>query len=241
VRLAIVSDVHGNLTALEAVIADLKRQAPDAVYHLGDLVANGARPAEVLERIQAEGWPGVYGNTDEMLWRPEILDELAARFPKRQDLRRVLISEIGPVTADLIAASGIAYLRSLPLTLRVESVLLCHASPADPWMCPRADATPDEFIHCYGGYGETVVYGHIHHPFIRDLGELTVINTGSLSLSYDGDWRASYLIIDTGRPAVIRRVEYDRDREEQILLSSSLPRKQWLAAILRSGLYIEPF
>jgi len=68
-RLAVISDIHGNLTALEAVIADLKTVEVDLVAHGGDLVANGARPAQVIDIIRELGWPGVCGNTDEMLWR----------------------------------------------------------------------------------------------------------------------------------------------------------------------------
>src|SRR5437870_10090875 len=73
-RLAVLSDIHGNLTAFEPVLADLKSVvAPDLVVHGGDLAANGARPAEIVDAIRDLGWPGVCGNTDEMLWRPELL------------------------------------------------------------------------------------------------------------------------------------------------------------------------
>jgi len=66
-RIAIVSDVHGNLIALEAVLEDLERQRPDLVVHGGDLAFNGPRPAECVERIRQLGWPGVRGNMDEAL------------------------------------------------------------------------------------------------------------------------------------------------------------------------------
>src|SRR6185312_8946824 len=67
-RIAIVSDIHGNLTALDAVLADLRRQKPDVIYHGGDLPYGGSDPAEVIDCIVQEGWQGVLGNTDEMLW-----------------------------------------------------------------------------------------------------------------------------------------------------------------------------
>jgi predicted phosphodiesterase len=67
-RIAIVSDIHGNLTALEAVVADINRAMPDFVLHGGDLVAGGSQPAEVIDLISQLGWSGVIGNTDEMLW-----------------------------------------------------------------------------------------------------------------------------------------------------------------------------
>ena len=70
-RIAILSDIHGNLTALDAVLADLRDQKPDQVYHGGDLAAGGCKPAEVIDCIAQEGWEGVVGNTDEMLWTVE--------------------------------------------------------------------------------------------------------------------------------------------------------------------------
>jgi predicted phosphodiesterase len=81
-----VSDIHGDLTALEAVIADLKEVSADLVVHGGDLVYGGFRPAEVVDRIRQLGWSGVQGNTDEVLWRPERLSELALSAPKLQGL-----------------------------------------------------------------------------------------------------------------------------------------------------------
>jgi predicted phosphodiesterase len=84
-----------------------------------------------------------------------------------------------------------------------------------------------------------VVYGHIHVPYIRRLTGLTVANTGSVSQSYDGDRRASYLVID-GASLTTRRVEYDVESEAQELLRSGLPHADWLARILLAGKYCRP-
>ncbi len=73
-RIAVVSDVHGHLVALDAVIEDLARRAPDVIVHGGDLAVIGPRPAEVVDRVLELGWPGVLGNTDEMLWVPGVRD-----------------------------------------------------------------------------------------------------------------------------------------------------------------------
>jgi hypothetical protein len=69
--------VHGNLTAFEAVLADLAETSPDLVLHGGDLVHGGSMPAEIVDRVRELGWEGVVGNTDEMIWMPESLDEFA--------------------------------------------------------------------------------------------------------------------------------------------------------------------
>ena len=72
-RVAVVSDIHGNFTALEAVIADVNDAGADLVVHGGDLLGGGARQREVIDRIRDLGWPGVFGNADEMLWNPDLV------------------------------------------------------------------------------------------------------------------------------------------------------------------------
>ncbi len=78
-RVAIVSDVHGNRRAFEAVLAELRQVAPDLVVQGGDLAYGGAHPVEIIDQIRALGWPGVRGNTDEMLWSQESLSGFAAK------------------------------------------------------------------------------------------------------------------------------------------------------------------
>src|SRR2546429_9504385 len=85
-RIAIVSDIHGNRTALDAVLADLRQTSPDLILHGGDLADGGASPVEIVDRIRDLGWQGVVGNTDEMLFRPEALEEFAKQSPNLQSL-----------------------------------------------------------------------------------------------------------------------------------------------------------
>jgi 3',5'-cyclic AMP phosphodiesterase CpdA len=82
-RIAVVSDIHGNLTALEAVIADVRQAAPDLVLHGGDLADGGSSPCAVVDRIRELGWRGVAGNGEEMLYDPASLASFAARSPQR--------------------------------------------------------------------------------------------------------------------------------------------------------------
>src|ERR1700733_12148786 len=76
-RVAVVSDIHGNLTAFEAVLADVRQCSPDLVLHGGDLADLGSSPVEIVDQIRSLGWPGVMGNTDEMLAQPDSLEEFA--------------------------------------------------------------------------------------------------------------------------------------------------------------------
>jgi predicted phosphodiesterase len=239
-RLAILSDIHGNLTALEAVLADLKSVAPDLVVHGGDLVANGARPAEVVDAIRNLGWPGVCGNTDEMLWRPELLAELELKAPTKQGLRRVLFHDIAPATCELLGTVRIDWLRSLPNAWCTDEYAVFHASPDNLWRAPLADAPDREFVATYGAVkSNTVTYGHIHRPFVRRIGRCTVVNSGSVGLSYDRDRRASYVVIDPSS-VTIHRVEYQVEREVQELRARRYPRAEWLASILMNAEYRQP-
>jgi putative phosphoesterase len=239
-RIAVISDVHGNMTALEAVVADLKTVGADLVVHGGDLAANGSRPEQVIDSIQAFGWRGVRGNTDEMLWRPELYEESLRKHPSRRGLRQVLFSECAPATRELVGDARLDWLRTQPTQWQGNGVAVMHASPGDLWRAPLIDATDEELIAVFGSLrAEAVVYGHIHRPFVRRLRRLVVANSGGVSLSYDGDTRASYAVYDDGSVAV-RRVAYDVEQEIRELHAVGYPRADWLSSILRSGKYVPP-
>jgi putative phosphoesterase len=238
-RIAIVSDIHGNLRAFQAVLADLRRIAPDLVVHGGDLAYGGARPAEIIDQVRSLGWPGVRGNTDEMLWAPKRLAEFAATAPKLAPLLAIL-QEMIPSTLASIGEERVRWLEGLPVRYSQEGFSLVHASPNDLWRAPMQNASDDELQSIYTSLGAQIaVYGHIHRPYIRRLPGMTVANTGSVSQSYDGDRRASYLVID-GESITIRRVEYDVESEAEELLRSGLPHADWLSRILLAGEYCPP-
>jgi predicted phosphodiesterase len=231
-RIAIVSDIHGNLTAFEAVLADLRQASPDLIFHGGDLADGGASPAEIVDRIRDLGWPGVVGNTDELLFNPESLREFSKQQPPKLHSLFNAIEEMATATREALGEERLAWLRTLPRSQIHASMALVHASPESPWRAPAPEATDAELESVYAPLGQPVaVYAHIHRSFIRRLPELTVANTGSVSLSYDGDPRAAYLLLDGSIPQ-IRRVQYDVARELKALSLSSLPHANWLAKIL---------
>src|SRR5438067_10678951 len=112
-RVAVVSDIHGNLTALEAVLADLREMSPDLVVHGGDLVGTGPVDAEAIDLVRDRGWPGVYGNTDEMLWAPGLVSR-NLQAPALQRMRDMILDEMIPAATRALGADRIAWLRSLP-------------------------------------------------------------------------------------------------------------------------------
>jgi putative phosphoesterase len=239
-RIAVISDIHGNLTALDAVLADLRQQKPDLVLHGGDLPYGGSHPAEVIDCVVQEGWKGVLGNTDEMLWDTSARPALEASAPKLKPLFKALFDLCGPATRRMIGESRMAWLRALPPELRHEKVALMHASPGNLWRAPMDTADDAELEKTYAElHAELVVYCHIHRPFIRKVGTMTVCNTGSVGSPYDGDLRSSYLLITDDQPT-IRRVEYDVKKEVGRLLASDYPHKEWIAEMRRKASYVPP-
>ena len=233
-RIAIVSDIHGNRTAFEAVLADLRQTSPDLIVHGGDLANSGSSPVEIVDRIRDLGWQGVVGNTDEMLFNPESLTEFAKQSPQMQPLLAA-IQEMAAATREALGEERLAWLRGLPRIQIHAPMTLVHASPESLWRAPAHTASDAELESVYSPLGQPVaIYAHIHRPYIRSVSGMMVANTGSVSLSYDGDRRAAYLLLDDSQPS-IRRVEYDVDREINALSACSFPHANWVAKMLDSA------
>jgi predicted phosphodiesterase len=228
-RIAIVSDVHGNLPGLEAVLADLDEIRPETVLYGGDLALGGPHPVEVVDRIRELGWPSVLGNTDEAL----------AEDPRTLEKRSVFVSLAAARTRAMIGPERVAWLAGLPLEVRADGIALVHAVPGDCWAVVEHDAPDDELRETYGPLGAPIAaYGHIHHAYVRPLDGLTVVNSGSVSLSLDGDARARYVVIDNGR-IEHRRVVYDLERVANDMVAIDYPNAATYASWLRTGIFPE--
>jgi predicted phosphodiesterase len=239
-RIAIVSDVHGNLVALEAVVADLRRQAPDLVVHGGDLAVNGPRPVEVVERVRELGWPGVVGNTDQVPFSPELEAEVRAGAPKLQSWLDVVFGRLGPWAAERLGEERTDWLNALPERYDLGDLRIVHASPGNLWRAPMPDADPAALRETYGPLdGSPVVYGHIHRPFVTETDGMIVANSGSAGLPWDGDPRASYLLVDDGRPRV-QRVEYDVDAATRDAHDAGYPFPDWIGMIYARATFAPP-
>ncbi len=226
-KLAIVSDVHGNLAALEALIGDLSAVKPDQVVHGGDLVFNGPHPAECLDLIREQGWLGIVGNTDQALWTlPDTLSENTVR----------IFGMMAASTTSMLGPERIAWLRKLPLEWRDgDRVALVHAVPGDTWKIVQPDASDAEMREVYGPLGaKLAVYCHIHRPYVRRIGDFTLANSGSVGMPFDGDTRSSYLLIEDGLPT-IRRVAYDIERHVADVERSGYPTSRWLVERARTA------
>jgi len=245
-RLAVLSDVHGNLLALEAVLADLAAQgAPDAVWVLGDLVAFCPWPAETLARLRA--LPDVallQGNTDRYLVTgrrpvfPVRSPEEWAAMPTRLAERDANFRW----TVERLSCTDYEFLRALPPRLEMEipshgRVVAVHASPTDDEATLYPDI-PDGQIrpHLSGLEARLLLYGHTHRPMDRVVDGIRLVNDGSAGLPLDGDPRPAYALLDFagGQCAVtIRRVAYDVEAVVAELERVEHPARAWVTRTLR--------
>jgi predicted phosphodiesterase len=253
-RIAIFSDVHGNLTALEAVLQDIKQQSPDVTFFAGDLCVFGARPAECLQRLRAEDIPGIYGNTDgwisnEPLLSGDIVAEEAARS-------RQADTPPGWTWAQLDEMDR-AWLRTLPFHRRfsptpnpIDDLLIVHANPQDvdqPIHPPTSlqeqlygeVKQPDDALRPLLGdvTAGVISFGHVHIPNVRRWQNLTLANISSVSLPLDGDARAKYGLLtwDDDWTVEHRRIEYDIAQEVGYLTRLKPPKWRELSQQLQSG------
>jgi predicted phosphodiesterase len=235
-RIVVLSDIHGNLTAFEAVLADIRLAAPDMVFHGGDESDGGSSPVEIIDQIRDLGWHGVMGNGDEMLHRPEALEEFIAQSSAPPQLWTA-VREMEEATRSMLGSSRLSWLSQLPSAILEPYLGLVHASPQSCWKAVPPSASDEELGRIYCSLGKAlVVFGHTHLPAIRKTSVIPelLVNPGSVGLPYDGDPRASYLILDGPVPS-IRRVEYDTGKELKRLSSSTLPHAEWTARMLRSS------
>jgi predicted phosphodiesterase len=247
-RIAILSDIHGNAIALDAVLADIQSQGePDLYWVLGDLVALGSNPADVLERLRAlPNAQFVRGNTD----RYTVSGDLPGRRVNEAATDAAAVAELIEAartfawTLGAVSATGhLGWLASLPLEQRLTlpdgtRLLGVHASPGrddGPGIHPKL--TDEELADALAGCGADLVFvGHTHVPLDRTSGGVRVVNLGSVSNPVTADLRASYVLLDameSGYHVERRRVEYDRAAAIAALEASGNPSAAFIAVFLR--------
>ncbi|HLW47411.1 MAG TPA: metallophosphoesterase family protein [bacterium] len=228
-RVAIVSDVHGNAAALDAVLAAIRERGPfDRILNGGDLAFGGPRPREAVERLVETGYPAVIGNTDEMVAAsPEGATGAVAAWAR---------TRLTPEQVD--------WLRALPRSQRVQPdggppLVLVHATPWSTTDIIDAASPAATVARAFEQADtHTLVYGHIHRAYIREAAGGLIINTGSVGFPFDGDPRPAWAILTLARgvwSAEIVRTEYDREAAARDLVTSDHPDAATFARRIRTG------
>ena len=225
--IAFISDIHGNLPALKAVIIDAKIQGVDKIICAGDIIGNGPFPSEVCSYLEENKIPTISGNYDCKVL--DVIKHGKSTADKLQKKKKELLFW----TAKHIRKSAQTFLESLPSSIEEEmpagrKLLVVHGSPMsnDDDILPSitssgikaklGDARPD-----------ILICGHTHIPFVKRFGNLLIVNCGSAGQSVDGDPRPSYAIVSADEATVhgrIIRFDYDISEIVNALNKTSLPK-----------------
>jgi putative phosphoesterase len=261
VRLAVLGDIHGNLAALDAALADIKRHKPDRLLVTGDLAFFGPRPAEVvdgLRKLESDGALIIAGNTD-----VAVADfDYAAAFPWLGDVPPGH-KAAAEWAHDQLADDQLDWLRRLPSERRLWAdgalVLLCHGSPGSQTAGLGTDLDPTVTMERVTRTDARVIAcGHTHIANMRELGRKLIVNPGSCGISYDGDPAACWAlltipdeaasmaadrddedddeVVDMARPtAELFRPAYDAGTAAEEVSRRGLPGDVYRAATIRTG------
>lgn len=235
-RYALISDIHANLPALEAVLAAIDaRHDVDAVYHLGDLVGYAPWPNEVVAVLRERAIPGVAGNYDST-----TATDYEHCGCKYEDPRQEALSHLSyEWTRANVSRETKRWLGGLPFRIDVRPLgghtagprlLLVHGNPVLNtvyWTEDRPDTFCLKMAEQLGARaGDVIAFGHTHKPWHRVVQGIHFVNTGSVGRPKDGDPRAAYVVVEIGSGDVlveVERVDYDVARAAGAIRASGLP------------------
>ena len=228
IRLAIISDIHGNLPALEAVLADIDAQGLTDIYHLGDLVGYNPFPNETVALIAERCIPGITGNYDQAVLAQvsDPIGELlnAKITPMGREIYAWTVREVNLQSRAFLAAQP----RHLSLARGTWRLLLTHGSPRHIKDYVRP-TWPDEMVgDLLSEVKEDILFtGHTHIPLVRQVKGKWLLNPGSVGFPKDGNPQAAYAVLEFGQELKvnIRRVKYDIERTIRAILKRGLPPK----------------
>ncbi len=227
-RFAIISDIHGNMAALEAVARDLESTAVEEVYAAGDLALFGPRPRQCVAMLQQNGWASVRGNTDRMI---ADFDGLAAEGSLDPETG---VGKIVAWTREQLGRELVEYLGALPPSIAIEGrtgagrLSIFHGTPRSDEEGLIEDDGDDRLLELtQGAEARAIIGGHTHKSFTRRIDGTLIANAGSVGRSYEGrPGYATYLVLDDGHGAwtvEIRQVGYDHMRNYRAIEEVGAP------------------
>jgi putative phosphoesterase len=227
-RLAVITDIHGNLPALEASLRGIERLDVDAVYCGGDLVGYGPHPNEVCALIEERAIPTIYGNYDHAIARD--LEDCGCAYVTPED--RALGERSVAWTLEHTSRRAKDFMRDLPFDLRLrlgaKRIRLVHGSPrkVNEYLFQDKPARLYERLAAQAEC-DVLVFGHTHKPWIHEYGGVQFVNCGSVGKPKDGDPRAAFAVLELDRAGDVRarieRAEYDAATVAREVAAAGLP------------------
>lgn len=235
-KLAFISDIHGNAIALDAVLKDIENRKVDKICVLGDLCFRGPEPSRSLEIIRSLDCDVIKGNADEWVVRGINKGEVP-------DKALEIMNQEREWSLRQLDSQAIDYLSGLPTELNLEygkvKISAFHATPKSLFeVVPPTEN--DELLEekLMVNEADIYIYAHIHKAYIRYIKGKSVINTGSVGLPFDGLTKASYALVEIdekGFQLSNVRVEYELNKVIKQFQESDYPNKELLINILSSG------
>lgn len=234
--IAVISDIHSNLTALKEVLADIEQQKVEKVYCTGDLVGYGPFPNEVVDLLRQLQIPTVMGNYDDGVGNMRFICGCDYKNEEEQALGERSIAW----TKEHTTEENKEFLRKLPLQIRFSvgntMVLLVHGSPIKLNEYIYEDTPTGNMVELIEkADADVLVCGHTHKPFYKKINDKNIINAGSVGKPKHGDPMATYVIIKFGEEieVEIRKVNYDIEAAARAIEESELPNE--FAGLIRLG------
>lgn len=235
-RIALFSDIHANLPALEACLQSIDQQKPDAIYCLGDLVGYNIWPNEVIDEIRRRSIPTIAGNYDQGIGLSSNDCGCAYKTDAEKQMGAISIS----YTNSIVGEEQRQYLKNLPLHTRIEfpnlNLLLVHGSPRRINEYLFEDRDEKSLLRIMNdAHADVMCFGHTHKPYHRVLGNMHAINIGSVGKPKDGNPKGCYVILSTD-PVTVEFIRFDYDIEKAAGAIEASPLPNEYANMLRKGL-----
>jgi putative phosphoesterase len=236
-KVAFISDIHGNALALESVLEDIHKKNVDKIYVLGDLCYRGPEPKRSLELVHSLNTEVIKGNADEWVVRGVRQGEVPEKVLELMNTER-------DWTVTQLEPSDIKYLENLPTQIQYEDhgvvVNAFHATPNSLFdvVPPAADDEVLQTTLMKSNDAQIYIYAHIHKPYIRYLNGKVVMNIGSVGLPFDGLTKSSYGLVEIEEGSLrtsIERVDFDVERVVELYKEVNYPNAEMMTRIVRNA------